>query len=81
MPKARARRYLIEIKDVKGSILFSTVAYWDDKDRGIAVAQITRLAGLPEVNFYTEPALEPEFGKGASATTRSSSKTAKPAPR
>ena len=81
MPKARARRYLIEIKDVKGSILFSTVAYWDDKDRRIAVAQITRLAGPPEVNFYTEPALEPESGKGESATARSPSKTGRPTPR
>jgi hypothetical protein len=63
MPKNRARRYSIEIKDAKGSILFSTVAYWDDKDRRIAIAQITRLAELPEVNFHAEPALEPETAK------------------
>jgi hypothetical protein len=59
----RSCRYLIEIKDVKGSVAFSTVAYWDDKDRRIAVAQIMRLAGLPEVNFCAEPALEPQGGK------------------
>ena len=81
MPKSRARRYLVEIKDAKGVVLFSTIAYWDDQDRRIALAQITRLAGLPEVNFHTEPALEPESGKGRSATVPSGSKTARPAPR
>jgi hypothetical protein len=81
MPKSRARRYSVEIKDAKGSVLFSTIAYWDDQDRRIALAQITRLAGLPEVNFHTEPALEPTSGKGRSTADRSRSKTARPAPR
>jgi hypothetical protein len=81
MPKTRARRYSIEIKDAKGSILFSTVAYWDDKDRRIAIAQIARLAELPEVNFYAEPVLEPETGKGKPVSTRSRSKAPRPAPR
>ena len=60
MPHARARRYSIEIKDAEGSVVFCAVAYWDDKDKRIAIAQITRLAQLPEVNFYAEPALEPQ---------------------
>jgi hypothetical protein len=81
MPKSRARRYSIEIKEAKGEVLFSTIAYWDDQDRRIALAQITRLAGPPEVNFHTEPALEPESGKRRSTTDRSRSKTARPAPR
>jgi hypothetical protein len=81
MPKSRARRYSIEIKDTKGSVLFSTIAYWDDQDRRIALAQISRLAGLPEVNFHAEPALEPASGKGRSSADRSRSKTARPAPR
>jgi hypothetical protein len=81
MPKSRARRYSVEIKDAKGAVLFSTIAYWDDRDRRVALAQITRLAGLPEVNFHTELALEPESGKRRSATDRSRSKTARPAPR
>ena len=63
MPQTRARRYAIEIKDVEGSVLFSAVACWDDKDKRIALAQITRLAQLPEVNFYVEPALEPQSDK------------------
>jgi hypothetical protein len=54
MPKSRARRYSVEIKDAKGAVLFSTIAYWDDRDRRVALAQITRLAGLPEVNFHTK---------------------------
>jgi len=81
MSKIRARRYSIEIKDSNGSLLFSTVAYWDDKDRRIALAQITRLAGLPDVNFHTEPALEPQSSKSKPDTARSRSKTARPAPR
>jgi hypothetical protein len=64
MPRTHAeRRYSIEIKDAEGSVLFSSVAYWDDKDKRIALAQITRLAQLPEVNFYAEPALTPHVGK------------------
>jgi len=81
MPRTRARRYSIEIKNPDGSLLFSTIAYWDDKERRSALAQITRLAGLPDVNFHTEPALEPQSSKSARATARSRSKTARPAPR
>jgi hypothetical protein len=51
----RARRYTIEIKDAEGSIVFSAVALWDDKDKRGALAQIERLARLPEVTFYTGP--------------------------
>jgi len=58
MPRTRARRYSIEIKEAGGSVVFHVVACWDDKDRRLALAQITRLAQLPEVNFYAKPALE-----------------------
>ena len=64
MPRTRARRYSIEIKDAEGSVVFRAVACWDGKDKRIALAQITRLAQLPEVNFYAEPALEPQSDKG-----------------
>jgi hypothetical protein len=63
MPRTHAdRRYSIEIKDAKGSVVFLAVTYWDDKDKRMALAQITRLAPLPEVNFYAEPALTPQVG-------------------
>jgi hypothetical protein len=62
MAKTHPRRYLIEIKDAKGAVLFSAAAYWDDKERRIGIAQITRLARLPEVNFHAEPALTPQVG-------------------
>jgi hypothetical protein len=63
MPKTRAiRRYSIEIEDAEGTVAFRAVACWDDNDKRIALAQITRLARLPEVNFYTEPALAPQSG-------------------
>jgi hypothetical protein len=60
MPQTRARRYSIEIKDAEGSVVFCAVACWDDKDKRSAVGRITRLAQLPEVNFYAEPTLEPQ---------------------
>jgi hypothetical protein len=62
MPQTRTRHYSIEIKDAEGSVVFRAVACWNDKDKRIALAQITRFARLPEVNFYTEPALEPQSG-------------------
>ena len=63
MPQTRAARsYLIEIKDSEGSVVFRAGATWDDKDKRIALAQVTRLARLPEVNFYAEPALAPQSG-------------------
>jgi hypothetical protein len=63
MPRSRAaRRYSIEIKDTEGSVVLRAVACWDDKDKSLALAQIERLARLPEVNFYTEPALAPQSG-------------------
>jgi hypothetical protein len=60
MPHTRTRRYSIATRDAEGLVLFCAVAYWDDKDTRTALAQITRLAQLPEVNFYAEPALEPQ---------------------
>ena len=60
MPRTRTRRYSIEIQDAEGSVVFCTVAYWDDKDERTALAQITRLAQLPEVNFYAEPRSKPQ---------------------
>jgi hypothetical protein len=80
MPKTRVRRYSIEIKDRKGSILFSSAAYWDDKERRIALGEITRLAGLPEVNFCTEPALQPKSEKREPLSSPSKSKTPRAAP-
>ena len=42
--------------------MFLTAAYWDEKDKRVAIAQIMRLADVPEVNSW-EPPLEREFGK------------------
>jgi hypothetical protein len=62
MPRARTeRRYLIEIRDAKGSVVFTATASWEDKDKRSALAQIERLARLPEVNFHTgRSALQPQ---------------------
>jgi len=60
MPQSRTRRYSIEIKDAEGSVVFRAVASWDDKDKRIAIGRIIRLAQLPDVNFYADPALEPQ---------------------
>jgi len=64
MPRTRTeRRYLIEIRDAKGSVVFAATASWDDKDKRSALAQIERLARLPEVNFYTGRGLAPQSDK------------------
>jgi hypothetical protein len=64
MAKTHPHRYLIQIKDASGSVLFSASAHWRDKEKRIAFAQIMRLAELPEVSFHSEPALEPRAGEG-----------------
>jgi hypothetical protein len=43
--------------------MFLTAAYWDEQDKRVAIAQIMRLADVPEVNSWSEPPREPEFGK------------------
>ena len=63
MANSRTRRFLIEIRDAKGAPMFRSVAYWDEKDTRIAIARITQLAGLPDVNVRPEPQLEPKRGK------------------
>ena len=60
MPKAHTRCYSIEIKNAEGVRLFSTKAYWTEKERRVALGQIMRLAGMPEVSFYAGPSV----GKG-----------------
>ena len=57
-----ARRYMIEIKDAEGRVVFSAVVCWDDKDKRRALAQIERLAPMPQVNVYTGRALAPQSG-------------------
>jgi hypothetical protein len=64
MANSRTRRFFIEIRDAKGAPLFRSVAYWDEKDTRAAIARITQLAGLPDVNVRPEPQLEPKRGKG-----------------
>ena len=46
MPKTR--RYSIEIKDPDNKPVLFTAVDWTDEERLIAVAQILRLAGLPD---------------------------------
>jgi hypothetical protein len=55
MPKQRTRRYSIEIKDDKGKTVIFTAADWTDDERRAAVAQVMRLAGLPDTGCFTEP--------------------------
>ena len=52
MPKT-PHRYLIQIKDAADVVLFSSAAYWDEQDKRLAIAQIMRLADVPEVNFWS----------------------------
>ena len=59
----KTRRYWIEIKDAKGSIVFATAAVWDGPNRRAAVAKILRLDGV------LEPPSFPIRGSGQDAAT------------
>ena len=61
MPKERGRRYSIEIKNVAiDETVTLTAADWTDDEKRLAVAQVLRLAGLPDDNCFT---CETERGK------------------
>jgi hypothetical protein len=47
-PKKRSARYVVEIRDAKGSQLVFTAAEWTADERDNAIGQILRLAGLPK---------------------------------
>ena len=51
MPSPKTRRYSIEIKDPDNKPVLFTAVDWTDEERLIAVAQIMRLAGLPDDNW------------------------------
>ena len=70
MPQTRAGRYSIQIRDAQGSVLFSAIAHWDARDKRIALAQIMRLAGLPEPNVYSGPELDTSEAKALGRTNR-----------
>jgi hypothetical protein len=57
-----ARRYTIQIKDPEGTVVFRAVVRWDDQDKRRALAQIERLAPMPDVTFHTGRALAPQSG-------------------
>jgi hypothetical protein len=60
MPKERTRRYSIEIKDATGRSVWFAAADWTDEVRRIAIAQNSRLCGMPDENCFTEaPKTEP----------------------
>ena len=54
MPKERTRRYSIEIKDATGRSVWFAAADWTDEERRIAIAQNSRLCGMPDENCFTE---------------------------
>jgi hypothetical protein len=59
---AGTRSYTIEIKDIEtGQTVMLMAADWDDHDKRLALAQLMRLAGVPNGNcFLDEVAPEPE---------------------
>jgi hypothetical protein len=46
------RRYSLQIKDAKGSVVFATAAVWDGHDRRASVAKILRLDGVLEAPSF-----------------------------
>jgi hypothetical protein len=59
MPSPNTRRYSIEIKDPDNKSVLFTAVDWTDEERLIAVAQIMRLAGLPDDNCFAAPTDKP----------------------
>jgi len=59
MPKERTRRYSIEIKDATGRSVWFAAADWTDEERRIAIAQNSRLCGMPDENCFTEAPEKP----------------------
>jgi|HubBroStandDraft_4_1064222.scaffolds.fasta_scaffold152640_1 hypothetical protein len=64
MPTPKTRRYSIEIKDPDNKPVLFTAVDWTDEERRTAVAQILKLAGLPDDNCFTAPAAETKKGRG-----------------
>jgi hypothetical protein len=62
---AGTRSYTIEIKDIEtGQTVVLTAADWDENDKRVAVAQVMRLAGVPDGScFLDEVAPKPESRK------------------
>ena len=50
----RTRRYSLQIKDAKGSIVFAAAAVWDGDDWRVAVAKILRLDGVLEAPSFRQ---------------------------
>ena len=68
MPKTRACRYSIEIKDAEGRSVLFTVADWDEDERRAAIARLLRLDGVLEANSSSEPEPAPKLGKDISTS-------------
>jgi hypothetical protein len=57
--KQRTRRYSIESKDDMGRSVWFATADWTDEERRVAIAQNSRLCGLPDENCFTEAPKKP----------------------
>ena len=59
---AETQSYTIEIKDIEaGQTVMLMAADWDDHDKRVAVAQVMRLAGVPDGGcFLDEVAPKPK---------------------
>ena len=65
MAKQRTRRYSIDIKDDAGKTVIFTAADWTDDERRKAVAQVMRLAGLPDTGCLPSRRAECGLREGA----------------
>jgi hypothetical protein len=59
MPRKRTRRYSIEVKDTTTGKAVIFTADWTDDERRAALAQVLRMAGLPDTDCFTV-AVKPE---------------------
>jgi hypothetical protein len=59
MLKEHTRRYSIEINDATGHSVWFAAADCTDEERRIAIAQNSRLCGMPDENCFTEAPKKP----------------------
>jgi hypothetical protein len=72
-----SRRYSIQVRDSKGSIIFTTTAIWGADDRRVAIAKIMRLEGVIEASSLPSRAPDQGFAMDFEAPTFSSRTQAK----
>ena len=77
----KGRRYSIQVRDSKGSIIFTTTAIWEEDNRRIAIAKISRLDGVIEAPSSSVRSPDQDLAMNLEAASFAVSTPAKKKPR